>query len=139
MVMIVQHWSGREVRVANSQRGVSAFCNVWDNFLRTGLINWPPPELVQKLYESRHTHAFAGEEQAAVVQSLGYYCDLQSVHSEDAVTWNVFRFLEKNELVSSVLGWLIDRPLASPEPSAPSGAIRFRPMGTKGRPSSSSK
>ena len=90
MVMIVQHWSGREVRVANSQRGVSAFCNVWDNFLRTGLTNWPPPELVQKLYESRHTHAFAGDEQAAVVRSLGYYCDLQSVHSEDAVTWNLF-------------------------------------------------
>lgn len=76
--------------MARSKGGVLAFCDVWDNFLRTVSTVWPPAELVQKLYESRHASAFADDDQAAVTQQLGYYCDLQSVHSEDAVTWNLF-------------------------------------------------
>jgi len=36
-------------------------------------------------------------------------------NSEDAVTWNVFRFLEKNNLVAPILGSLINSTLESPE------------------------
>ena len=36
-------------------------------------------------------------------------------NSEDAVTWNVFRFLEKNELIESALSSLVGVSLRSPE------------------------
>ena len=36
-------------------------------------------------------------------------------NSEDAVSWNVFRFLERNQLIESVLSSLIRFPLNSPE------------------------
>ena len=90
MTTTVQHWSGLPVVVARSKGGVWAFCDLWDNFLRSVVPAWPPPELVQKLYESRQARAFEGDELTAVTAQLGYYCDLQSVHSEDAVTWNLF-------------------------------------------------
>ena len=90
MATTLPHWSGRQVPLAQSKGGVWAVCNVWDNFLRSGLATWPPPELVQKLYQSRQARAFEDDQLAAVTTQLGYYCDLQSVHSEDAVTWNLF-------------------------------------------------
>lgn len=36
-------------------------------------------------------------------------------NSEDAVTWNVFRFLEINNQIADYLSWLIDTPISSPE------------------------
>lgn len=36
-------------------------------------------------------------------------------NSEDALTWNVFRFLERNNLVSSVIGELAVSPVENPE------------------------
>jgi len=90
MISQLEHWSGTMAPMAHSRGGVTVFCNVWDNFIRGGLAVWPPPELVQKLYESRQKRAFDDEALAAATQHLGSYCDLQSVHSEDAVTWNFF-------------------------------------------------
>ena len=49
---------------------------------------WPTPEITQKFYASRQQSAFRGDDLGAVVEHLGYYCDLQSLHSEDAITWN---------------------------------------------------
>ena len=89
--MELTHWSGRSVTLASSKDKVLAFANVWDNFIRSGLSIWPPPELVQKLYQSRHANAFVGDDRTLATSGLKtYYCDLQSVHSEDAVTWNCF-------------------------------------------------
>lgn len=51
---------------------------------------WPPPEIVQKLYHSRQEHAFAEVDLAAVTRCLGFYSDLQSLNSEDAITWSLF-------------------------------------------------
>ena len=36
-------------------------------------------------------------------------------NSEDAVTWNIIRFLEKNNLVNSILGSILKIPIQSPE------------------------
>jgi len=51
---------------------------------------WPTPEILQKLYQSNRVSAFAGEQLSIAKAGLGYYCDLQSLHSEDAITWSVF-------------------------------------------------
>lgn len=49
---------------------------------------WPPPEIVQKLYASDRWRGKTEEDGRAVRERLGYYCDLQSLNSEDAITWS---------------------------------------------------
>ncbi len=45
---------------------------------------------MQKLYKSRQIRAFDGNQSSICTSGLGYYCDLQSLHSEDAITWSIF-------------------------------------------------
>lgn len=67
--------------MAESAGGVLAVANPWDNLVRTGIVPWPPPEIVQKLYKSTQLRAFCGENKSVAQGSLGYYSDLQSLHS----------------------------------------------------------
>lgn len=83
-------WNGRTVPVARSKGGVKAVSHPYDNLVRTGILSWPPPEIVQKLYKSRQSRAFEGKDLEIATSGLGFYCDLQSLHSEDAITWSVF-------------------------------------------------
>lgn len=83
-------WRGTEVEVAKSQGGVLALADPWANVVRTGVLPWPPPELIQKLYQSQHASSFHGTDGGAATKVLGFYSDLQSLHSEDAITWSVF-------------------------------------------------
>ena len=68
---------------------------------------WPPPEITQKLYQSRQARAFVTDLQR-VQAKLGYYCDLQSIHAEDAMTWSVFGPLVYSDAVqkSEFAKWL---------------------------------
>ena len=84
------HWLGHTTEFATSAGGVLAFVNVWDGVVRGGVSPWPPPELTQKLYKSRQERAFIGPSLDRAKATLGFYSDLQSVHSEDAVTWSLF-------------------------------------------------
>lgn len=84
------NWQGQSIGVARSNGGVLAVINAWDNVISTGVRPWPPAELIQKLYQSRQIRAFAGEQQRLATETLGFYSDLQSLHSEDAITWSVF-------------------------------------------------
>ena len=86
----MKDWNGKEIKAAKSKGGVIVVQNPWENLIRTGFSIWPVPEIIQKLYESRQKRAFQGEQKTIATQSLGYYCDLQSIHSEDAITWSVF-------------------------------------------------
>jgi len=83
-------WNGNIIPIAHSKGGVKAVAHPFDNLVHTGIANWPPPEIVQKLYKSRHDEAFEGKDLEIATSGLGYYCDLQSLHSEDAFTWSVF-------------------------------------------------
>ncbi|MCK4244581.1 MAG: hypothetical protein KAX20_03040 [Candidatus Omnitrophica bacterium] len=42
-------------------------------------------------------------------------CRMEHDNSEDAVTWNVFRFLERNKLLSGFLGKISKSPITNPE------------------------
>jgi len=86
---LIADWRGREIQVARSSGGVLAVADPWDNVISTGVRPWPPPELVQKLYKSRQVRAFVETNHTAVTARLGFYSDLQSIHSEDAITWSV--------------------------------------------------
>lgn len=83
-------WNGHEVTLAESKGGVLAFIDPFAGILRGGVKEGPPPEIKRKLSKSGRQGAFRGEDLDAVVEKLGFYCDLQSVNSEDAMTWNVF-------------------------------------------------
>ncbi len=83
-------WNGKDVILAESRGGVLAFVDPYDGLISKSIPVWPPPEVLQKLYRSRQERAFSGNDLDAVTSKLGYYSDLQSMHSEDAVTWNAF-------------------------------------------------
>jgi hypothetical protein len=69
---------------------VWAFPDFSDNVIRGGSGSWPPPEIVQKLCQSQQLSAFLPEDQSLLTHKLGYYTDLQSINSEDAIQWSYF-------------------------------------------------
>jgi hypothetical protein len=86
----IKNWRDEWIEVAQSRGGVQAVVDPWHNVIRTGIRPWPAPELLQKLYQSRQVRAFSGAEHDRATATLGFYSDLQSLHSEDAITWSVF-------------------------------------------------
>jgi hypothetical protein len=86
----IQDWRGHPIQVAQSKGGVIAVVDPWDNLIRTSVQPWPAPELIQKIYQSRHKRAFINDDHVAATAKLGFYSDLQSMHSEDSITWSAF-------------------------------------------------
>lgn len=83
-----------------------ALARVADNLIPVD--HWPPAAIVQKLYRSNHARAFDDAAREIVERDLGYYCDLQSMHSEDAITWSYFGPIagEPAATRASLLRWL---------------------------------
>lgn len=86
----MKDWNGREIGCAYSKGGVIVVTHPFDNLISTDCCPWPPPEVLQKLYRSPQARAFSQDQLAVCTSGLGFYCDLQSLHSEDAITWSVF-------------------------------------------------
>ena len=92
MIESIKSWNGKLIEIVRS-RGASktqAVLNPYENLIKTGIVPWPPPEIVQKLCQSNQASAFADSDRDSLQKNLGYYCDLQSLNSEDAITWSVF-------------------------------------------------
>jgi len=72
------------------------------------------------LYQSRQIRAFDEPIQTEIKRVLGFYTDLQSVHSEDAITWSFFGTIAHFDLsircafVKSFVN-LLELPLSSPK------------------------
>ena len=109
----LQDWTGKPVRIARSKgSGVIALLDYTDGLMRADGEPWPPAPVVQKLYSSARGYAsFNPPEQAALTAKLGFYSALQSMHSEDAVTWNFFGLLTTAPPEQRVAGlnWLLHR------------------------------
>jgi hypothetical protein len=75
------------LQVARSRGGVTAICDVQRALLHDKTTPWPPA-LKRNLKRSGQIRAFdpPGRDD---LQS-GFYCDLQSLASEDAMTWSFF-------------------------------------------------
>lgn len=89
-ITTLDDWNNKKISAVRSKGGVFAFPDFSDNLIRVDQGAWPPPEVLQKLYKSEKLWAFAEEDQEPLRAKLGYYCDLQSVHSEDAMQWSYF-------------------------------------------------
>jgi hypothetical protein len=119
----MKDWNDREVASAQSKRGVQVVAHPLDNLISTGCSPWPTSEIVQKLYQSRQVCAFDEEQRNRCTSGLGYYCDLQSLHSEDAITWSVFgTFVRSDQRLREA--WIADflKLLRLPVEVSPIGA-----------------
>jgi hypothetical protein len=106
------------MEVAVSRGGVLAVTDPVDNLVTTGIPFWPPSEIVQKLYQSRQVRAFDEPDLGAVTRTLSFYSDLQSLHSEDSITWSVFGTLAySNPLVQCAFVESLLKLLKVPTPS----------------------
>lgn len=103
----MRDWNGKEIESAISKGGVRVVAHPFDNLISTGCLPWPPSEILQKLYKSRQVRAFHGDELAVCQSGIGYYCDLQSLNSEDAITWSVFGTVAR-EPRAQLQNWLAD-------------------------------
>lgn len=59
MLEEIGDWTGRRIQCVRSRGNVRVLLNYEDNLIRSGINVWPPLEIAQKLYQSRHGAAFA--------------------------------------------------------------------------------
>jgi len=90
MVITFKNSNGESVRVAKSRGGKIAFLDYKDNILIPENLVWPHPDIVKKLYKSNRINSFYPKDIPELTKKLGFYCDLQSLRSEDAITWSAF-------------------------------------------------
>lgn len=81
-------WNGYEMEVAESGDGVLAARFHHRNLIQRSAVG-ESAEIVQKLVKSMHLCDFPRKDRPVLTEALGFYCDLQSLHSEDAITWSV--------------------------------------------------
>lgn len=87
----IPHWRlPKKIRIAKSTSGVLVTTHPEENLVRSKTEPWPTPELLQKYSASNRFRGATQEDDSAARSGLGHYCDLQSLNSEDAVTWSVF-------------------------------------------------
>jgi hypothetical protein len=86
----ITNWNGEEIEAIQTKGGVWAFPNYLNGVICSNDCCSPPPELVQKLAKSDKYIHFYPEDQPLITRQLGYYTDLQSAHSEDAMVWSCF-------------------------------------------------
>ena len=90
MTLDFKNWKNDPVRIIRSRGGKIAFIDYRDNLLIPKNVIWPHPDIVKKLYKSNRINAFFEKDIPRLRKVLGFYCDLQSMRSEDAITWSVF-------------------------------------------------
>lgn len=86
----MQDWNGREIPSIVSQSGVHLLADYSNNMIRDETVPWPPPPIVQKLCQGQAQIKLVEEVLADVTELLGHYSNLQSIHSEDAITYSYF-------------------------------------------------
>ncbi len=111
MIKTIEDWNEAPLDVALSSGSAVSAALDWERMLfRDDDADWPGPILKRKLGGGPELKAFAEEDRAALTEKLGVYCRLQSMHSEDAVTWNWFGPLitADEQARAASLNWLID-------------------------------
>ena len=94
MTLTIQNWKSQEIKSAKSRGGKLAVLDYRDNLIIPKKTIWPHPDILKKLYKSNRISAFHELDQKKLKEKLGFYCDLQSLRSEDAITWSIFGTLQ---------------------------------------------
>jgi hypothetical protein len=72
-----------------------SFVNLLDNLLIPPNSIFPPIEIVSKIVKSEHLKDFDAKYHNLLIGEKGFYSDLQSINSEDALTWSFFGYISK--------------------------------------------
>jgi hypothetical protein len=83
----------KEPKIIPSKGSSGAVRSYKENLLIPEGVVFPTAELTSKLTKSGHGSDFADENRRELEADLGYYCDLQSIKSEDAITWSLFGYV----------------------------------------------
>jgi hypothetical protein len=94
--MDIEDWNGKPIDVVKSKKGRPFLCDYSDNLIRLNTKIWPHPYITKKLRRANRVRSFRKEDYDKLSIKLGFYCDLQSLRSEDAITWSVFGTLEQS-------------------------------------------
>jgi hypothetical protein len=84
-----------KIAIIPSKRSSGAVVPIKNNVIIPDFVEWPPTELLCKLYKSEHIKDYDEKYHPDLVNELGYYCDLESIKSEDTVTWSLFGYISK--------------------------------------------
>ena len=94
--MDIENWNSKPIDVVESKKGRPFLCDYSDNLIRLNNQVWPHPFIAKKLRRANRARSFAKDDYDKLSTKLGFYCDLQSLRSEDALTWSVFGTLEQS-------------------------------------------
>jgi len=116
MTINMKNWTGKDIPIARSRGGKISVYNYEDNLIIPSRSVWPHPDIIKKLYRSNHDKDFDKTSLEALSVKLGFYCDLQSLRSEDAITWSIFGTLlyfskhQQVQFVNSLLEIIDEKP-----------------------------
>jgi hypothetical protein len=82
------------IQIIKSKWKSGAVVDIYDNILIPELFNNPPVELISKLYQSNHLKDYDSKYHDILTKQLGFYCDLQSIKSEDAIVFSYFGYIK---------------------------------------------
>jgi hypothetical protein len=105
-------WRGEPVRATESPGGVLLLVDYKDALVTWDSVPWPPPALVSRLVaDEEQSSKWPAEIQTLATERLGFYCRLQSINSEDAMTWSAFGPLADahDEVRVRFLRWICDQ------------------------------
>lgn len=83
------------LRIVNSKGNSKAYINYIDNLLIPPNSIVPPIEIVSKIVKSNHVNDFEDKYHKELEGNKRFYTDLQSINSEDAITWSLFGYISK--------------------------------------------
>jgi hypothetical protein len=83
------------IKIIPTKRNSGAVIPTYNNILLPKNIEWPPTEIVQKFYKSKHITDYDEKYHNQLKSEFGYYCDLSSIKSEDSITWSLFGYISK--------------------------------------------
>jgi len=102
---LIQNWNGILIPIVLKEKRRPFFPNYIDNIIIANKESFPDDFIQKKIRPSNRSKSFIPEEYTKLQKNTGFYCELQSISSEDAMTWSVFGNLNhvpKNQRVNFV-------------------------------------
>lgn len=96
---IIKNWNDENIKVIISKGNKIATYNPYDNLIYNNKEIFPKSEIIQKIYKSNQEKAFINEKEKS---TMDYYSDIQSINSEDAITWSIFGTLIYSPISSQI-------------------------------------
>jgi hypothetical protein len=98
----IKNWRNEDIRVEKTRNGKLSVCDYRDNLIIPSHLDFEKSDVSKKLIKSSHIRDFPPESQKELTKILGFYTDLQSLRSEDAITYSVFGTLHYYSLASQI-------------------------------------